>query len=355
MKIFKKITALLIPITLGLFLFLVIDFIFGNSLLKIVDPKILFRTPHSEYHHTFNPDIDGVDKWGDRNHRLCTNNYAFKSECDKLENESKEFDIAFIGDSYVEGIGLPYEETFVGMLKNAHPELRIANLGAGSYSPTIYLQKVKSLLNEGFKFKELVVYIDISDIQDEALSYELKDGSVVGPGENPKYRNFKLKIKNLFPITYYGMYKLGQMIHPALNDHSLFYKKEYRRSGWTYDNSNEGFGKLGLEKSISKARNAMIELYDLAHKNNMKFSVGVYPWPGQILFDQAESEQVKIWRNFCRNRCNHFYNSFPQFFNIEKTYGKEFVIKNYFIENDTHYNKAGNEILFKTYINGAEW
>ncbi len=70
----------------------------------------------------------------------------------------------------------------MGQIAKSRPELKIANLGVSSYSPSIYFSKVNFLLQQGITFKELVVYIDISDIQDEAISYELLDGVVVPKG-----------------------------------------------------------------------------------------------------------------------------------------------------------------------------
>jgi hypothetical protein len=59
---------------------------------------------------------------------------------------------------------MTYEKTFVGMYADNHRNLRIANLGVSSYSPTIYYAKIKNLLDSGFEFKKVIVFIDISDL-----------------------------------------------------------------------------------------------------------------------------------------------------------------------------------------------
>ncbi len=51
----------------------------------------------------------------------------------------KNFDVAFMGDSFVEG-GLEYEKTFVGIFED-NTNLSVANLGVISYAPKIYLSK----------------------------------------------------------------------------------------------------------------------------------------------------------------------------------------------------------------------
>ena len=50
-----------------------------------------------------------------------------------------KFDIAFIGDSFTEGVSLEYKNTFVGQISNYLSNYKIANLGVVSYSP-IYFQ-----------------------------------------------------------------------------------------------------------------------------------------------------------------------------------------------------------------------
>ena len=49
---------------------------------------------------------------------FCTDNHGFKYKCGF--NRNKEFDIAFIGDSFVEGVSLNYEKTFVGIFEKSY-------------------------------------------------------------------------------------------------------------------------------------------------------------------------------------------------------------------------------------------
>lgn len=124
-----------------------------------------------------------------------------------------------------------------------------------SYSPSIYFSKVNFLLKHGITFKELVVYIDISDIQDEAISYELLDGVVVPKGvaapkrevapkiteaskdelvligevppketlvtkgvEVSNNSNFKKWARSSFPLTYHGLHILKILYLPLDTD-----------------------------------------------------------------------------------------------------------------------------------------
>ena len=86
-------------------------------------------------------------------------------------------------------------------------------------------------------------------------------------------------------------------------------------------------------------------LYKLAQAHGTKLSVGVYPWPGQIKHDVVESQQVKVWREFCQSRCEHFYNLFPSFFNLAQQQGVDNFIHDYYFQGDVHFNERGNEII----------
>ncbi len=192
-------------ITIGLFL--LIDLVLGQQLLSIAKgelPKDKFRASHPVYHHTLIPDYEGIGYWGPGTYHVCTNGSAFKDSCTKKGVVEKSFDIAFIGDSFTEGVGLPFEQTFVGMVAAKFPELKIANLGVVSYAPSIYLAKLRDLYARGYEFKKVIVFIDIGDVQDEALTYETVDGNVISrheqlpPGGMARVRRIASR---WFPLT----------------------------------------------------------------------------------------------------------------------------------------------------------
>ena len=113
-----------------------------------------------------------------------------------------------------------FEDTFVGMIANEFPDLKIANLGVSSYSPSIYLTKVRYYLEKGITFKRLIVYMDISDIQDEVV-YLIENGKVKeiayrDEKDNviqslPLIRRIKNKLNKYFPITYKALWILKNL------------------------------------------------------------------------------------------------------------------------------------------------
>ena len=347
----------LIILVTSLSLLLLVDYFLGYKILHNVPISTRNNAErglgirHAIYHHTLAANFNGLTSFDQQTeYRFCTNDGGFKSDCNNIVN-GKSFDIAFLGDSFTEGIGLPYEKTFVGLIAAQLPEKKIANLAVASYAPSIYYTKLLTLINQGYRFKEVVIYIDISDIQDES-NYVIVDGRVVDTLKNTT----KLQP---FPLINFGLKGLKSRFLAATNSgpyatqldlsdgvYSIF----YRRSAWTVNESDEGFGKIGLQASIDKSVALLEKIHALCIKNNIKLSVGVYPWPGQILYDTEESKQVKIWRDFCSGKCTHLYNSFPTLFRLAATSSKKEVIGKYYFNGDMHFNDAGNKIIASDFL-----
>ncbi len=348
---------LLAPITL----LLSIDFFFGGYMLSCEQRGHLSysrcpnaRIAHSVYHHDLAKSFTGQDIWGHLKYDLCTDENGFKTSCVGLKN-IKNFDVAFIGDSFTEGIGLSYEDSFVGKIANALPHLKVANLGVSSYSPSIYLAKVRYLLERGVTFKELVVYVDISDIQDEATFYVTQNGVVIDKKnmtQSASIEKIKRVIRWSFPLSYAG---LGVLRHKldlnAENYEPIDYLSySYQRSAWTYDQLSMGYGQNGVAGGIESSLSAMLELSRLLKDKGISLSVGVYPWPAQLLHDRIESKQVQIWRNFCKKNCLNFHNSFDSFFELKERMPVESVVKEYFIQGDVHHNVRGAQIIADDFL-----
>jgi hypothetical protein len=395
-KKFVRDTVIIIGITTAFFLTL--DFFLGSKILMTIRNSEPFRIQHSIYHHTLKPNYDGAGRWGDWTYKMCTNLHGFKDRCNAPANGSKSYDVAFMGDSFTEGIGLPFEESFVGRVSNDNPDLRIANLGVVSYSPAIYLAKLKDLYAKGYSFKHVIVFIDIGDVYDEANSYDLHDETVVvDKGEPYPLRGLRylrrFASKN-FPLTgeawvqarkipkqFIANQPTGPNASPVLtlpatvasspnsespertprtesaqtthtdekpfvqNIYEGIYLKNYPKSEWTYNTKSTEYGSDGVMGTLEKMKREMNALYILTKSNGSTLSIGVYPWPGQILHDIEDSLQVQTWREFCSTRCLHFYNMFPTFFNLAQESSKDSVVQKYYFAGDAHFNALGNKIV----------
>ena len=318
------------------------------------------RVKDTNYHHGFSADHVGIQAWSGYNYKVCTDAHTFKTTCDNpTVSHDKSFDVAFIGDSFTEAIGVEYEKSFVGLFASANANLKIANLGVSSYSPSIYYAKLKKYLDDGYHFKRVFVFIDISDIQDEA-KYKLDNGRVVSFQKENEWSQVKHEsdYDTLIIDEHYNWlgkrFKMTSVlyaliVHQKVIPHTLKIPARHPRGEWTYDANSDAYGNIGVKGATQKAINVMADLHLLLDKKNIQLSIGTYPWPNQIFSDTlVANKQSEIWKSFCSNRCEFFFDAFPRFaLETEKT-SKVDVYKKYYIPGDVHFNAQGNHLIFQT-------
>ena len=357
-----KICMIWIKSILGIFgrtilVWLAIDFFIGNYIINFFGlvPNPGAGVKHDVYHHDLKPSYDDIVDWGEYKYALCTNQFGFRDTCDKdSQLKSKEIDVAFLGDSFTQGVGLDWDKTYVGLSSASLKKLNVANLGVSSYAPSIYYSKLKYLLDKGFKIKSLFVAIDISDIADEARSYLLLDDGSVIEREQMKRKFHILKQFNkwAFPFSYrlnrirldikqQSLDKIKTIKEVHVKDNPLY--------AWTYQDYPAEFfyGFVNSREALNISKSHMTKLAALAKANNIQLHVVVYPWPAQVLYDTEDSLQAKVWKDFCESNCSEFINTFPDFFASADEIGKEFFVEKVYIPRDVHFNEEGNKFLFE--------
>lgn len=349
-------------IVITLLLFMTIDFVYTKfkGPIQIHNIETDYRVKHEVYHHALKPNYQGYGQWGPIKYKVCTDEHGFKVSCASNKLSGDAFDIAFIGDSFTEAVGMEYENTFVGMFAGRFRELKIANFGVMSYSPTIYLSKVKQMLNEGITFKHLFVFVDISDLQDDSQNYMVSsNGNVVdrivssgtklevgGSSKTSESKTFKQFIRdNLRLTSLVSKYvsDLIKLIKPANVE-----RRSKDRSAWTYNSNSLGYGEFGVDGAAKLSVSYMKDLYELLKSKNIKLSVGVYPWPDQIFNDKLiGNKQSEIWREFCVNRCELYIDTFSTFAKLRDKNDPMELYNEYYIARDDHFNKSGNKLIFE--------
>ena len=341
----------------------IMDYLFGNFVMDKTREKVKIgpdiRVHHNVYHHDLGVDLyKAPQHWGEMTYELCTNNFGFKSSCDNISSE-KKLDVVFIGDSFTEGVGLAYEDTFVGLFAKDNPKLKVENMGVSSYSPSIYRSKIQYYLDQGMTFDHVYVFIDVSDIHDEAIKYErLISNKVIDRTqliEDSSHEDMTLIIakwvKTNFPILSTVRSKLKlKMSSLDYLDHDSNRGLEFGlnpRAEWTHNTQSKAYGDKGVQFGIDTAIHHMKELYRLLNERNIKLSVGVYPWPNQLKYDTVNNLHVKIWRNFCKDKCASFIDANPVFFEYLRVNGNVKTYKDLYIYGDVHFNKVGNNIIFE--------
>ena len=350
-------------------LFAITDMIVSNSSLRFKLIPDAFRIPDRRIHHTLEKNVsNALAVWGDRHYRVYTNSLGFKDSTAREINtvSEKPLRVLFIGDSFTEGVGLPWNQTFVGLFASHFPEVEVLNGGVVGYSPSIYLRQVELLLSQGLTVNNVIIYIDISDVQDEALCKFDQLGNVVDadfvvnplarvgdppvtiqwPGPpSPTYQTlWERSLWSDFKLTRYVDRQAASLFS---NNRRSLDPDRLVKSMWTIEGVElpYGYGSLGVTGAIEKELRSMDELARLLRDRGIKFSLAVYPWPDQMQYDVVESKEVTIWRQWCEhNGCEKFINHFPDFFALKNHADWRTLI---YLPHDVHFNQLGNRLITK--------
>ena len=325
-----------------------------------------YRIKSYRYHHDFVKNVNSKDnaRWGGEVYSVITNSLGFRDGINRqvpLQSEKKR--LVFLGDSFTEGIGLDYEKTFVGLIGNAlKKKYNVLNAGVTSYSPIIYWKKVEYLINTArLEFDELIVYLDISDIQDEASIYKLNTNWFVRAfrgqiGDRDK-KPLQSEFRKENTILWAWLRDLTKKEKISVSKESIFNEKKvftYRdsidihRGSWTFNSkAYKEYGERGLNLSSKNMGN----LLQLLRQHKIKLTVAIYPWPGQIYYDTIDSKQVLFWENWTSKNNVRFINHFNDFYSLKDQIGAKQLIENYYIPGDVHFNEKGNLLIKESFLN----
>lgn len=309
-------------------------------------------TRSADFDHTFVPNFAGYRVWGPNRYFFATNSLGFADRAPRVVSlKSAAYRIMFLGDSFTEGVGIPYDATFVGLFAEAlkRRQVEVLNAAVSSYSPRLYYAKLKYFLDRGLKIDELFVFVDISDIQDEAVWN--RDGVPWG-AYSTVIDPYTLAVRQPQPDRSLGGLGIGAWAATNMRITSAAYGlikdmktgrkrnalglPETVRGSWTVDRGIfDSWGREGL----NTCGEYMSKVADLCRVSHIKLRVAVYPWRQQIENNDLNSLQVKYWQAFCAERGIPFLNYFPDFIGRGDS-GR--VVDDFFIRGDMHWNRAGH-------------
>lgn len=330
-----------------------LDFIFTKLAIKPIFDKTILRVKHDVYHHSLLPNIDKIEFSSKVGYwRIITNSLGFRDKENRnISLNKNNYRIVLIGDSVTEGVLLDWRDTFPGMLEEnlSKKDIQVLNAGVTSYSPSIYYSKIKYYLNKGFEFDELFVFIDVSDIEDEAIIYRIKNSKIISIDQkleqNIKNKNFKANLINFLHqnlnLTFHILKKIEDLFFDQNLEDFLINLNKSKRYNYTHNNISLKEYQLGFDNSFL----SMSKLNDLCKKNNIKLNVVIYPSLLQFYKNEISSIYVKNWTKFSKKNSINLINLFPIF--LEEYDKKDIlkIIKKYFLHLDVHFNKEGNKLI----------
>jgi len=298
------------------------------------------RIPHAVYHHGLMAGIETSSRWGDRTIPFATNSLGMKDRAPReIAIDGAGDHILFLGDSFTEGRGVTYEESFVGLVED-RGGLPVLNGGVSSFSPRLAFLRARSLLEDsGLGVRAIVLFIDLSDLQDELIyerfeprarssaSWHLYWVKKFLSGHSVLARNL-----SLFEKSALGQLEFDGKVFPELEPmYARFGDPSFRerRGTWTFFPDTEWIPH-GRQLILESAR----RLLDLCRRHDVRLVLAIYPWPQQVRAGQLDNAHTRTWTRFARNEGVPLLNLF-------RVFGEDGKLE-LFIPGDIHWNAAGH-------------
>jgi lysophospholipase L1-like esterase len=361
-------------------LFLGVDFVYSTFL---HEEDQWPRYPHPAYHHALVPRFDGYDSWGDVRYPFVTNSLGFRdARMRDVPLAAASRRVLLIGDSFTEGTGVAFEESFAGRLYAAGMQRRepveVLDAGVISYSPTLYYRKIKYLIERGLRFDEVVVFSDVSDVYDEASKYFCHDddpqyqtycdpderalfASLCDPLDagnprscsDPTGHRYTKSGAGAYLTRHFIVTNAVRVIAKFRIQQWLGNQKKRRlqvdtETAWLFaDRGREAeYAPLGSAGGMARSVKNMQALADLLKAHGIPLTIVVYPWPAQLALGDHDSRQVSLWRDFCATNCKAFINLLPAFFAEAQRHADWY--ERLYIPGDFHYSAEGHRLMFET-------
>ena len=367
-----------------IFFFLIIDLIFSQLfLLNILEKKILKankdsydnRVFNKDYNYTFNKLVNFNSQYYGKIYKISTNDLGFRDDSSKPLDREKNYSIV-IGDSFVEGVGLEYKDTIVGLLnnnftlKNNH---KFLNAGVASYSSYIYLKKIKNVIenNDDLKIKNVIILLDKSDVLDDEKYFDKPQffkntkGKFVNQRKVDFYKDLMElsfwrfftkqtisgKTVKLFTDSVEGFFSnIGKRISLAKKLNKSFFEISNLEIKAIKSINNRPYIKTWFEgerwenkskKNIKFSIENINKLKKFLDNRNIELTVILYPWSFEIEDKEVRDRYLDFIIPLLENDKIKNLSVYGEFLkgNIYETIGKNFIY------NDVHFNGNGYKII----------
>ena len=289
---------------------------FGSKILSIVlkNDREYFETKYrirnDVFGHTLKANFEGYGWWHEK-YKICTNIYGAKSDCDKINNLDTKYDIVFLGDSFTEGVGLSWENSYIGKISNKLKDKKILNI-----------QKIEN---------NYVIQNNLQNKNNILLKNLLEPF--------PMTLKFIISIRRLFLEK---SYKQDIKLKDYLSED--FYLTNWLNTNNLTNTKDE----ISYDKLIHKSLDIMEKIYKILKQKNIKLSIVVYPHPVQIINNNLNSRNERMWKKFCLQKCDKFINLSSYFENIKLSELE--TINKYYINGDIHFNQYGSELISELFL-----
>lgn len=355
MQIFKKITFYFLSALIFFLIIIFIDLTLSKTILNYQSCNT-----HEDYYYELK--------------KNCSSKYRFKKSFPLIDtftddkglrigkkyikkDENKE-NIFIFGDSMTYGVGIEYEQTYAGLISNYFNNYNTYNFAVGSYSPTVHLYKLKKAMNSNIIPKKIFIFLDFSDVIDEAGRWYLDSETNIPRLRNKIHtkkesfvdKNFKL-VKNIFAYINYDLRNFRSYLKKEIANRDKI--KTSIQSNFTYTDLNlldqRFWEKDYFNNGIKNIERNFDELKSISKKNNFDIYLVIYPWAETLEFGQEKFNWSKFANKLCNSENCFVIDAIPEFISYKQK-NNNWQRELYFL-NDEHFNVLGAKLLSEIVIN----
>ena len=362
LNLIKKILIIIFVIII---LDLFINILIPEKIKKEIGITKNYSLKSERFHHKIAPNINVYEYWGDNKYKVKTNVYSMRILNERSSKiEENKNNIGFMGDSFVYGSGINYDDHFINKLSNKFKNFNMLNLGFVSYSPSIYFKRIQYYVDEKkIKFKKIFLFVDVSDIQDEGVFYrENYKGNIVRKWLNDndnekKLKKYKIKNylqQNSFIFKFYQVFFQRKGTDKSIN---CLNKKEdidnyipyidYERMAYGIDKIIQK--EEWVVKGMSNVNKYLDKIKNLSKKEKFELIIVYYPSAVEVIkkINFNKSLHFELLKKWSDSNNVDFIDASKGFGSLNTgllNYKKNFILC------DVHWNRNGHEII-ANYIN----
>jgi hypothetical protein len=314
-----------------------------------------FRRQDPDYHHGLAAKRVTTQTWAKLDYAMATNSLGFKDATPRdVPLQAAGPRLMFIGDSFTEGLGFPYEQTWVGLVDKALSAqgIEVLNAGVSSYCPKTVYYKVKALLASGLQLSNIVFFIDVSDMQDEVIFNDFipanndQDDPWSGRYSHAPHRptlvQYSLLYRTLLKRQGRDPWKSSVFTDARTGERYLFYPND--REEWTHGRQPDW-----LPAAEASAAYYVERLAALCSAHDIGFEIAIYPWPQEIQANAAHSRHRNFWQHFAAEHHIGLYDLHDVFFPADPALRQQIVARD-FIARDCHWSAAGHQLVAQEWL-----
>ncbi len=340
------------------------------------------RVFNEKYKYTLNKNKTFNSMYFGHHYVVHTNNLGFRDKEVRNLDPKKKYSI-IIGDSFVEGVTLSYENTVVGILNSKIKNIEtfeFLNAGVASYSSYIYLKKIKTVLTENpwLNINSIFVFLDKSDIHNDLEYLNEPDTFKINPEwkyKNKRKASFKKDLLNLNLWRFYTKQTVSGLLIKVIGDRIEFFVRDIRDRFKLSKKLNKSFFEIPKsytdalrsindkrfyanyfygenwntigKKSAGFSIKNLILLKNFLDKEKIPMIVVLYPWSYEIVEPIPRNNYLNFMEKNLNKNNIQFISLYDNFL-VGDPYQN---ISDNFIFNDVHYNASGNKLLSNAFYN----